>query len=487
MKLLFSVPGENIWMADKERMIFRTAGGNYYDINGNAVPAEAEWEGLSCPQHDNPWDSDWVEYEGLDEPLVSESTVEVDWEIDDGFGNFGFKNRAGEFIIEPQYAFAYEFTCGLAAVNLNRTWYRLTNGQRVYENHFGYINGRGETVIPFMYDEARPFNKYGVAVVEDRKKRYLIDTNGNVIPGTELLHPTDLYDYSDRFLQFVYDSKNWELDGPVGLYDTKERRIILEPSADDTIEWEEDLICIYERSGAFGGSDFRQHYINSKGEKLFPWLLDKGFAIVERPSKYLVSVVAIAEYTEISGNSGSYISHEGKKYERTYRYGLYSSGERFILQPMYELITELSDNIYGCVRDGVVSVMQLDDYNWGSNHTLHLAWHYCVVGNVVKSHIDENGILRYGTSTFSGGTKVYLCKNGSPEEDEVSVVGLDRGKRYRFIRMKKSLIENVRCSRAFKPSVLDHMGDPEQWNCWWGRTKEDKADTERFVREWNDR
>ena len=36
-------------------------------------------------------------------------------------------------------------------------------------------------------------------------------------------------------------------------------------------------------------------------------------------------------------------------------------------------------------------------------------WKYAVAGNIKKSHIDENGILRYGTSAFKGNTKVYLC------------------------------------------------------------------------------
>ncbi len=35
-------------------------------------------------------------------------------------------------------------------------------------------------------------------------------------------------------------------------------------------------------------------------------------------------------------------------------------------------------------------------------------WTYCVVGNIKKTHFDEDGVLRYGTAAFSGGAKVYL-------------------------------------------------------------------------------
>ena len=86
--------------------------------------------------------------------LLSENVGEIIEEIDDIFGCFGFKNEAGEFVIEPQYAYAYDFTNGLAAVNLNRTWYKTEKGERYYENHYGYIDFNGKTVIGFNYDEA---------------------------------------------------------------------------------------------------------------------------------------------------------------------------------------------------------------------------------------------------------------------------------------------------------------------------------------------
>lgn len=182
MKTLFSLPGNNIRLADKQRMIFDVYDGCFYDTNGKQVPSEDGFKSSSYDYSDDPWESYWIEDEGLDEPLVAESIEEVVEEIDDCFGKFGFKNQAGEFVIEPQYAYAHQFTCGLAAVNLNRTWYKNVDGRRFYENHFGYINERGETVIPFAYDEAWPFNKYGVAVVEDRNGSRLIDTEGNVSP-----------------------------------------------------------------------------------------------------------------------------------------------------------------------------------------------------------------------------------------------------------------------------------------------------------------
>ena len=115
-------------------------------------------------------------------------------------------------------------------------------------------------------------------------------------------------------------------------------------------------------------------------------------------------------------------------------------------------------------------------------------WKYFVVGNIVKTHFDEDGILRYGTLTYSGGTRVYLeGKYWDPSRSEISVVGLCRGKRYLVKEVPPALIENVRCSRVYRPAVLAVMNNWEFKANWWHDTKEDKLETEAFVSEWNKR
>ena len=54
-------------------------------------------------------------------------------------------------------------------------------------------------------------------------------------------------------------------------------------------------------------------------------------------------------------------------------------------------------------------------------------WKYCVVGNITKSHSDENGIVRYGTPAFTGGTKVYLCgKYWDPSRKTIAAIGITK-------------------------------------------------------------
>ena len=115
-------------------------------------------------------------------------------------------------------------------------------------------------------------------------------------------------------------------------------------------------------------------------------------------------------------------------------------------------------------------------------------WKYCVVGNIVKSHIDENGVLRYGTSAYSGGTKVYLCgKYWDLDNERITAVGLSRGKHFYVDHVPVGLIENVRCQKAFNPAVLEIMDNWEFGDYWWQNTNDDKEATEEFVAKWNSR
>lgn len=345
MKILFRKEGKRVWLADKERLIF-CVDGHYYDRDGN----ETRWE--EPYREEEGWYQYWMEDEGLDAPLKAVSTVEPVCEIDDIFGCFGFQNEAGEFVIEPQYAFAHDFTNGLAAVNLNRTWYRGEKGERYYENHFGYIDGKGKTVIAFQYDEAEPFNKYGVAAVAERGSgSWLIDKEGKEIPGTRFSLISH-YDYDNRFLEFDYADGDGET---VGIYDTKERKILLEPSVETIIEWDEDCILVYRPTRS--GSDFRQYYINSRGEILYPWLYGKGFSIVERPDVHRVAAVAVTQAARLKYPVGDFFRNG----DRHYCYGLYSEKEKFLLPLEYEDIQQLGDDTWACCKDGIITVVQTEE------------------------------------------------------------------------------------------------------------------------------
>ena len=115
-------------------------------------------------------------------------------------------------------------------------------------------------------------------------------------------------------------------------------------------------------------------------------------------------------------------------------------------------------------------------------------WKYCVVGNIVKTHHDEDGTLRYGTLTFIGGRKVYLCgKYWDSSDNTITVIGLNRGKRYQVQEVNVALIENVRSSKVYRPKIIEIMSDFEFCDSWWGNKAEDKEDALDFIKRWNSR
>lgn len=115
-------------------------------------------------------------------------------------------------------------------------------------------------------------------------------------------------------------------------------------------------------------------------------------------------------------------------------------------------------------------------------------WRYAVVGNIKKTRIDENGILRYGTAAFKGNTKVYLCgrlwDERLPDENktEISVLGLSRGGRYYVDSVPIKMIENLRITRVYTPKVLEIMSNFEFYDRWWGNTQEERDDASAFLK-----
>lgn len=84
---------------------------------------------------------------------------------------YGYKNKNGEVVIEPVYDLAQDFSEGLAAVNLG---HRKGEGRPDRDGHpetiiisdgkWGFINEKGEVIIPIAYSLAHSFSE-GLAAV----------------------------------------------------------------------------------------------------------------------------------------------------------------------------------------------------------------------------------------------------------------------------------------------------------------------------------
>lgn len=113
---------------------------------------------------------------------------------------------------------------------------------------------------------------------------------------------------------------------------------------------------------------------------------------------------------------------------------------------------------------------------------------YGAAGNIVKQHFDEEGVLQYGSKAFTGRTKVYLAgMNWRPGDETVCVVGRNRFRRWVIESVPTALIENVRFTRIYKPTVLEILENAELmegWH-WWTRTSADRKAALAFVNAWN--
>ena len=296
--------------------------------------------------------------------LESFSTIEIETSDldDDVLGCFGFKDTEGNVVIEPQYASCGEFHCGLCPVAL-QTWYHTPEGKRYYLLHWGYIDQYGKTVIPFKYREAWSFNKYGVAVVHDEygSDYYMIDTQGNKLPNTTYIEISHYYEYDTRYFEFsnIDDGE----DNNMGLYDTKERRILIPPNTQGTWEHSEDVICV-EETGKLGYADYHQHYINSKGEELYPNLVNKGYGTVDRPNKDGYVVVSVFRWVELTEDATQWSPMNGKKYRRCTLYGVVDLDGNVLIPPEYEEVKYTGDGVFECQLrkgDGCISFERLKE------------------------------------------------------------------------------------------------------------------------------
>ncbi len=158
-------------------------------------------------------------------------------------GIWGYVNEAGEEVIPPQYICAEDFHNGIAVVckgkwTIDPKWDNEYNKGRYWSEEmlWGAIDKEGNTVIPFVFDEIKSF----YSLDEDRVGgMFMAHTGGwkdghwGVIDdhGNWLADPVfeDIgYECQDGLIKF-YDRDKWDDDALMGLYNLKEKKVVLEP------------------------------------------------------------------------------------------------------------------------------------------------------------------------------------------------------------------------------------------------------------------
>jgi hypothetical protein len=96
---------------------------------------------------------------------ASVSIPEPELRLIERSGKFGFKDLDGNTVILPKYTIAYDFSEGLAQVQLDNKW--------------GFINKKGVVICPIQYDDCNAFSE-GLAVVQKNGVYGYINKDGKI-------------------------------------------------------------------------------------------------------------------------------------------------------------------------------------------------------------------------------------------------------------------------------------------------------------------
>lgn len=160
---------------------------------------------------------------------------------------YGFIDQTGKIIINPQFNGAGDFASnGLAAVEIDDEW--------------GYIDKSGTVVIEPHFSTAKHFSNGLAAVfVEAQDDFGYIDKTGNWVITPQFPGATE---FQDNGLAFVAVGDNY-VDWVVGLID-KTGKFVVNPQFSDTgllfREWSHGLICV-EINGKRGYIDETGHLL----------------------------------------------------------------------------------------------------------------------------------------------------------------------------------------------------------------------------------
>jgi hypothetical protein len=269
-----------------------------------------------------------------DVPRFSEGIVRVKSE-----GKWGFIDGHGNKITEFKYEEASDFKNGFAAVGLN--------------GKVGFIDNTGKERIPLIYDDATIFIN-GLSCVELNGKEGFIDTNGKQV--TPLKYDWIWESYFENNGSDYNGLIKVGLNGKSGFIDNTGKEIT-PIKYDRTYDRASDFMEGVVRVGIRNGDNFKFGFINKEGKEITPIKYDgasnfkDGFALLRLNGKYgIIDITGkeiILKYNDIS------ISHcnEGiAKVKQNGKFGYINKEGKEITSIKYD---HASDFMEGVARVGI--------------------------------------------------------------------------------------------------------------------------------------
>lgn len=175
-------------------------------------------------------------------------------------GRFGFKDNAGNVVIQPVWDDAAEFACGLCPVNQGAALDTTDYPARRHGGKWGYINAQGSVVIPLALDWAYTFTE-GLAQVSDAQGRRFIDMHGRtVITVADACHAGRL---SEGLIPVYTDCSTKQMDWQTQFINSKGETIFLVDGY--ATEYHEGMAVLSVRK-RLGASDATYGFIDHTGK-----------------------------------------------------------------------------------------------------------------------------------------------------------------------------------------------------------------------------
>ena len=184
---------------------------------------------------------------------------------------WGFVDKSGKRVINPQFSEVRKFSDGKCAVK-NK------------EGKWGYIDSEGKVIINYQFDGATDFID-GKSVVKLDDKVGVIDSEGKYILNPQF----DYAEIDDDKLLITQDNK-------IGWCD-KEGKIIINPQFEEANTFDKNELTPVKSGENYGYIDSDGKFsINPQFEYAFPFMNDlalvksgKKFGIIDKTGKYVVN------------------------------------------------------------------------------------------------------------------------------------------------------------------------------------------------------
>ena len=258
-----------------------------------------------------------LELEAIDSFSENLARIKID-------SKYGYIDKLGNIVIEPQYSSAGKFSEGLSAV---------CTGDGYNQKKCGYIDKNGKTVIDFKYDDAEEFS-FGYGVVKSGTKDIVIDKNSN-----EILNFTHSYIYNFGPVSedlFIVPSK--EANKGLAVVD-KNENVIIDEIAGFGIN-NDGIINVHQIFNGVGDfwNDGKWGYIDDKGKLIIDYQYDYAGSFNDG----LAAVVKDGKYGYIN-KENKYVIESTFKYENAFDTPNFSDG----LVVIYEKPTSTVYNAKG--------------------------------------------------------------------------------------------------------------------------------------------